>query len=84
MNKGLRNSTRRAARPLRDWPAEATRSEGAWKMRPFCPLLPREVAEYGFLRDRLHIVTGASPLAQPLSDGAVDATLRLMLRRGKN
>lgn len=77
-----RTPTRRNSRPLHEWPAELTRSEGSWVMRPECPLLPREVAVHGFLRDRLHVVTGAVPLPIALSDDAVDATLRLMLRRG--
>lgn len=81
MIKG-RTVTRRTPRPLQDWPSELTRSERSWFMRPECPLLPREVAAYGFLRDRLHVVTGATPLPRGLSDQAVDATLRLMLRRG--
>lgn len=80
--KALRNLAPRSARPLHDWPADLTRSENQWARRPYCPLLPREVAAYGFLRDRLSITTGAEPLAPALSDGAVDATLRLMLRRG--
>ncbi|HEY0833566.1 MAG TPA: hypothetical protein VGE72_06605 [Azospirillum sp.] len=82
INKGLRNIPRRHPRTLRDWPAESTRSEGAWSMRPYCPLIPREVASYGFLRDRLHIFVGAEPLPTNLSDDSIDATLRLMLRRG--
>ncbi|HYG87626.1 MAG TPA: hypothetical protein VD978_15310 [Azospirillum sp.] len=77
-----RTVTRRNPRPLHDWPAELTRSERSWIMRPECPLLPRQVAAHGFLRDRLHIITGATPLPPGLSDEAVDATLRLMLRRG--
>ncbi|PWC54282.1 hypothetical protein [Azospirillum sp. TSO22-1] len=77
-----RTPTRRNPRPLQEWPAELTRSERSWGLRPECPLLPREVAEHGFLRDRLHVVTGAVPLPAALSDDAVDATLRLMLRRG--
>jgi len=85
MIKGTRSnlSRRRTPRPLQDWPADMTRTEGAWSNRPWCPLLPREVAAHGFLRDRLHIVTGAVPLPMGLSDQAVDATLSLMLRRGK-
>lgn len=82
MIKVMRNLTRRSAKPLRDWPADSTRTEGSWYMRPYCPLLPREVAAYGFLRDRVHIVTGAKPLPDTLSEDAIDATLRLMLRRG--
>ncbi|MGQ9365410.1 hypothetical protein [Azospirillum sp. ST 5-10] len=82
MKQTMRPITRRSARPLRDWPAEATRSEGQWSRRPVCPLLPREVATAGFLRDRLHVVTGAPPLPGRLSDESVDATLSLMLRRG--
>lgn len=81
ITKGLRNLTRRSARPLQDWPAELTRSESAWADRPDCPLLPRRIAAYGFLRDRLHICTGADALPSSLSETAVDATLRLMLRR---
>lgn len=85
MIKATRSSVtrRRASRPLRDWPADMTRTEGAWSNRPACPLLPRTVADHGFLRDRLHVVTGAQPLPTGLSDPAVDATLSLMLRRGK-
>ncbi|MBP2295338.1 hypothetical protein [Azospirillum rugosum] len=85
MIKATRSSItrRRASKPLRDWPADMTRTEGAWSNRPACPLLPRAVADHGFLRDRLHIVTGAQPLPIGLSDPAVDATLSLMLRRGK-
>ncbi|HYD66795.1 hypothetical protein [Azospirillum sp.] len=83
INKGLRNIPRRHPRPLRDWPAESTRSEGAWSMRPYCPLVPREVVASGsFLRDRLHVFVGAEPLPCTLSDDSIDATLRLMLRRG--
>lgn len=86
-SKGTRTVTRRTPRPnprpLQDWPADMTRTEGAWFNRPWCPLLPREVAGLGFLRDRLHVVTGAVPLPADLSEQAVDATLRLMLRRGK-
>ncbi|WP_448202567.1 hypothetical protein [Azospirillum sp. sgz302134] len=74
---------RRTPRPLQDWPADMTRTEAAWGNRPECPLLPRAVATHGFLRDRLHVVTGAQPLPPGLSDPAVDATLSLMLRRGK-
>ncbi|AWK87516.1 hypothetical protein DEW08_15975 [Azospirillum thermophilum] len=81
--KGSRSVVRRASRPLRDWPSDMTRTEGAWYNRPHCPLLPREVAENCFLRDRLTFVTGATPLPAVLSETAVDATLRLMLRRGK-
>ncbi|WP_448191182.1 hypothetical protein [Azospirillum sp. sgz301742] len=77
-----RTVTRNTTRPLREWPAELTRTERSWIMRPECPLLPRAVAAYGFLRDRLHILTGAMPLPPVLSDDAVDATLRLSLRRG--
>jgi hypothetical protein len=78
------NITRpRSSKPLRDWSADMTRTEGAWSNRPYCPLLPRAIATHGFLRDRLHIVTGAKPLPGGLSDMAVDATLSLMLRRGK-
>lgn len=90
MNKATRsNITRpRSSKPLRakslqDWPADMTRTEGAWSNRPHCPLLPRTIAAHGFLRDRLHVVTGAKPLPGGLSDMAVDATLSLMLRRGK-
>ncbi len=85
MNKGMRStlSHRRTPRPLQDWPADMTRDEGAWSNRPLCPLLPRAIAGQAFLRDRLHLVTGAAPLPPGLSDQAVDATLSLMLRRGK-
>lgn len=86
MTKGTRQSPtprRRHPAPLQEWPARQTRTEGAWGARPDCPLLPRVVAAHGFLRDRLHIVTGAQPLPPGLSDPAVDATLSLMLRRGK-
>lgn len=83
MNKGLRNLMRRTARPLRAWPAKPTRAEDAWSRRPDCPLIPREAAAYGFLRDRLHVVTGAVALPPALSDNAIDATLCLMLRRGR-
>lgn len=84
MKQGLRTRARRAApRPLHDWPAEFTRSESAWSTRPDSPLLPRAVAAYGFLRDRIHIVTGAAPLPDEMSDQAIDATLSLMLRRGQ-
>lgn len=76
-------SQRRSTRPLADWPNSPTRGESAWAQRPLCPLMPREVAANGFLRDRLHVVTGAVPLPPGLSDQAVDATLSLMLRRGK-
>ena len=72
---------RRSSRPLCDWPADMTRTEGAWSNRPFCPLLPHTGA--GFLRDRLHVTIGSQPLPYGLSDMAVDATLSLMLRRGK-
>lgn len=82
MIKGLRNITRRTARPLHDWPAEPTRAESAWSQRPENPLLPRQVAAYGFLRDRVHVCTGARPLPARLSEKAIDATLSLMLRRG--
>ena len=78
-----RTVTRRNPRPLQEWPAELTRSERSWVRRPACPMLPRAVAAYGFLRDRMHILTGAEPLPPVLSDDAVDATLRLMLRRGQ-
>lgn len=71
-------------RSLAHWPSETTRSEGAWARRPECPLLPRQVAAHGFLRDRLHVLTGALPLPAAMSDEAIDATLTLMIRRGRN
>lgn len=74
---------RPGSRPLAHWPSEFTRGEGGWSGRPECPLLPREVAAHGFLRDRLHVLTGALPLPPEMSDEAVDATLTLMLRRGR-
>ncbi len=73
----------RIDRSLRDWAPETTRDELRWIRRPCCPLIPRCVAERGFLRDRLHMVTGAEALPPGLTDNAVDATLRLMLRRGR-
>ena len=79
-----RTVTRRNNRPLHEWSAELTRTERSWINRPECPLLPRAVAAYGFLRDRMHIITGATPLPPVLSDDAVDATLRLMLHRGND
>ncbi|WP_035692995.1 hypothetical protein [Azospirillum halopraeferens] len=82
MKQAMRHITRRSARSLCDWPAELTRSEGQWSRRPDCPLLPRAIASTGFLRDRLHVMTGAVPLPLRLSDESVDATLSLMLRRG--
>ncbi|MFC5355269.1 hypothetical protein [Azospirillum himalayense] len=88
MNKATRSAIARprssrppSSRPLGDWPADMTRTEGAWSNRPECPLLPRAGA--GFLRDRLHVTIGSQPLPYGLSDMAVDATLSLMLRRGK-
>lgn len=83
MNKATRSTIARprSSRPLGDWPADMTRTEGAWSNRPECPLLPRAGA--GFLRDRLHVTIGSQPLPYGLSDMAVDATLSLMLRRGK-
>ncbi|KAA1058247.1 hypothetical protein [Azospirillum argentinense] len=83
MNKATRSTIARPrlSRPLGDWPAAMTRTEGAWGNRPDCPLLPRAGA--GFLRDRLHVTIGSQPLPYGLSDMAVDATLSLMLRRGK-
>jgi hypothetical protein len=75
--------SRPGSRSLDHWPSEFTRSEGAWAGRPGCPLLPRMVASHGFLRDRLHVLTGAVPLAEVMSDEAIDATLTLMLRRGR-
>ncbi|CAO3352171.1 hypothetical protein TSH100_12935 [Azospirillum sp. TSH100] len=83
MMKPMRNLTRPTPRPLQDWPADMTRTEGGWYNRPGCPLVPRFLAEGGFLRDRLSMIHGSQPLPNDLSDGAVDATLRLMLRRGK-
>ncbi|CAO3413661.1 hypothetical protein [Azospirillum endophyticum] len=83
MIKAMRNLTRPTPRPLQDWPADMTRTEGGWYNRPGCPLVPRFLAEGGFLRDRLSMIHGSQPLPDDLSDGAVDATLRLMLRRGK-
>lgn len=74
---------RPGSRPLAHWPSEFTRGEGGWSGRPECPLLPRMVAAHGFLRDRLHVLTGAIPLPADMSDEAVDATLTLMLRRGR-
>ena len=74
---------RSGSRPLAHWPSEFTRGEGGWSGRPDCPMLPRMVAAHGFLRDRLHVLTGALPLPAELSDEAVDATLTLMLRRGR-
>lgn len=82
IDKALRAKPRRAPRSLGDWPAELTRSEKAWSGRPDCPMLARQLADMGFLRDRLHVTTGAAPLAGCLTDQAVDATLILMLRRG--
>ncbi|CAO3407285.1 hypothetical protein [Azospirillum largimobile] len=78
-----RTLTRPTPRPLQDWPADMTRTEGGWYNRPGCPLVPRFLAEGGFLRDRLSMIHGSQPLPNDLSDEAVDATLRLMLRRGK-
>ncbi|PWC96154.1 hypothetical protein SAMN02982917_5074 [Azospirillum oryzae] len=78
-----RTLTRPTPRPLQDWPADMTRTEGGWYNRPGCPLVPRFLAEGGFLRDRLSMIHGSQPLPDDLSDEAVDATLRLMLRRGK-
>lgn len=74
---------RTGSRPLAHWPSEFTRGEGGWSGRPECPLLPRLAASHGFLRDRLSVLTGALPLPPELSDEAVDATLTLMLRRGR-
>ncbi len=82
MKQGQRNPIRRGQRALGEWPSELTRSECAWSARPYCPLPGRPPGTDGFLRDRLHLSTGASPLSETLSDQAVDATLRLMLRRG--
>lgn len=82
ITKGARQIARPSARPLQDWTAELTRSEKAWSGRPECPMLPRVVADYGFLRDRLCISAGIEPLFGDLSDLAVEATLNLMLRRG--
>ncbi|MCW2246504.1 hypothetical protein M2352_002095 [Azospirillum fermentarium] len=73
----------RIDRALRDWAPETTRDELRWSQRPGCPLIPRTLAgAHGFLRDRLHVITGAEALPMGLTDNAVDATLRLMLRRG--
>ncbi len=77
-----RTNARPVPRPLHDWPADLTRSEQSWVMRPACPLSPRRIATTGFLRDRVHIATGATPLPLGLSSEAIDATLFLMLRRG--
>lgn len=81
-NKPLFPLPRRAPRALDEWGAESTRGEKSWSARPKCPMLPRAVADYGFLRDRLHVTTGAVPLQGCLTEQAVDATLTLMLRRG--
>ncbi|MCG5244271.1 hypothetical protein MCW82_31410 [Azospirillum doebereinerae] len=83
MNKVMRHLTRPTPRPLRDYPADMTRTEGGWFNRPYCPLVPRAIVGEGFLRDRLHVIHGSKPLPSDLTDEAVDATLRLMLRRGK-
>lgn len=74
---------RPGARPLAHWPSEFTRTEGGWAGRQECPLLPRQVATHGFLRDRLHVLTGAAPLPAEMTEEAIDATLTLMLRRGR-
>ncbi len=82
MIKG-RTLMRPMPRPLRDYPPDMTRTEGGWFNRPYCPLIPRAIVGAGFLRDRLHAIHGSQPLPTDLTDDAVDATLRLMLRRGK-
>jgi hypothetical protein len=82
ITKSLRPVTRRSERPRQTWEERATRTEKSWSGRPICPMVPRDVADYGFLRDRLHVLTGAIPLGGNLTDQAVDATLTLMLRRG--
>ena len=82
-HKGTRPLARPAARSLSDWPNAVTRTEGCWSRRPDCPLLPKEEAPYGFLRDRLHYGTGTAPLPPDLTDQAVEAALRLMIRRGR-
>lgn len=74
--------SRRVSRPLGEWSDELTRTEKCWSGRPECPMLPREVAALGFLRDRLNIAIGLAPIEGELSDRAVEATLTLMLRRG--
>lgn len=81
--KGTRPLARPGARTLSDWPNARTRMEGSWSRRPDCPLLPKEEAPYGFLRDRLHHGTGTAPLPPDLTDQAVEAALRLMIRRGR-
>jgi hypothetical protein len=83
MIKAPRNVMRRAIRPLRERVADSGSWSGdGWSLRSICPLVSRQVASCGFLRDRLHVVTGVEPLPIGLSDEAVDATLSLMLRRG--
>ncbi|WP_298372931.1 hypothetical protein [Azospirillum sp.] len=77
-----RSQTRPAPIALEDWP-HLTRTEGGWFNRPYCPLIPRSIIGASFLRNRLHVIHGAQPLPPDLTDDAVDATLRLMLRRGK-
>ncbi|MFD1625783.1 hypothetical protein [Azospirillum griseum] len=74
--------TKPDAKGLENWP-HLTRTEGGWFNRPYCPLVPRSILGTSFLRNRLHAIHGAQPLPADLSDDAVDATLRLMLRRGK-
>lgn len=55
-----RTLTRPTPRPLQDWPADMTRTEGGWYNRPGCPLVPRFLAEGGFLRD-LSMIHGSQP-----------------------
>jgi hypothetical protein len=81
MNKGLRFLPRPSVRPLGDWPSATSRSDAAWDRRPNCPL-SGEAAPNGFLRDRLHAGLGTAPLTGELTDKAVNAALRLMIRRG--
>jgi hypothetical protein len=81
MNKGLRSLPRPSVRSLGDWPSAGSRSEAGWDRQPCCPLLG-EVAPNGFLRDRLHLSLGTPALPGELTDTAVNAALRLMIRRG--